>query len=181
MWYLSALLLLWKCLPQCLCWPNSLCHLPLMLYNESLFQATSKGYILSKSIQSNHVFISMNIQIKRKSLGSIHFSCFNTSSRPCVTSSIGPHFITLRVWDWLWALVLMLVPETQLNLQLLKVSKSITYSAVLSIWAPQIGAGSRTEISMVSFRFMNPFPAKIPLEVNIKWTQTAIILHIPGK
>lgn len=28
---------------------------------------------------------------------------------------------------------------------------------------------------------MNPFPAKIPLEVNIKWTQTAIILHVPGK
>lgn len=26
-----------KCLPQCLCWPNSLCCLPLMLYNERPF------------------------------------------------------------------------------------------------------------------------------------------------
>lgn len=58
-------------------------------------------------------------------------------------------------------------------------TKGQTYSTVLSIWAPQIGTSSRTEICMVSFRFMYPFPSKIPLEVNIKWSQTAVILHIP--
>lgn len=34
--------------------------IPLMSISKGLFQATSKGYILTRSIQSNHVFISMN-------------------------------------------------------------------------------------------------------------------------
>jgi hypothetical protein len=31
---------------------------------------------------------------------------------------------------------------------------------------------------MIPFGFMYPFPPEIPLKINVKWTQAAIILHI---
>lgn len=49
---------------------------------------------------------------------------------------------------------------------------------MLSVRAPQIWTGPGTEVSIVAFGFMNPFPPKIPLEINVKWTQAAIVLHI---
>lgn len=53
-----------------------------------------------------------------------------------------------------------------------------THPAVLGVRAPQVWAGPSTEVGIVPFGFMNPFPPKIPLEINVKWTQAAVILHI---
>lgn len=49
---------------------------------------------------------------------------------------------------------------------------------VLSVWTPQIRACPSTEVGIIPFGFMDPFPPKIPLEINVKRAEAAIILHI---
>lgn len=68
-WYNSVLLLLWNAslsasADQTHCAVFHSCSIM-----KGLFQATSRGYMLTKSIQSNYMLISKNIQKKSKSLG----------------------------------------------------------------------------------------------------------------
>lgn len=62
-----------------------------------------------------------------------------------------------------------------------EMSEPHTYPAMLGVRAPQVWARPGTEVGIVPFRLMYPFPPKIPLEINVKWTQAAIILHISDK
>lgn len=45
---------------------------------------------------------------------------------------------------------------------------TMSYIAVLSVCAPQIRTGSCTEVGVVTFRFMDPPPAQILLEVDVE-------------
>lgn len=50
---------------------------------------------------------------------------------------------------------------------------------MLGVGAPQVRARPSAEVGVVPFGLMDPFPPKIPLEINVKRTQAAIVLHVP--
>lgn len=46
---------------------------------------------------------------------------------------------------------------------------------------PEVWAGTRAEISVVAFGFVDPFPAQVLSEINVEWTHTAVFFVIPAK
>ena len=50
---------------------------------------------------------------------------------------------------------------------------------MLSVSAPQVGAGAGAEVGVVAFGLVDPSPAQVLLEVDVEGPQAAVILHIP--
>lgn len=60
----------------------------------------------------------------------------------------------------------MLVPTPPNQAQ--NKNTEMPYIAVLGVCAPQIRTGSRTEVGVIAFGFVDPLPAQILLEVDVE-------------
>lgn len=53
------------------------------------------------------------------------------------------------------------------------------YRAVSGVCTAEVRTWARTEVCKVAFRLVDPFPAQILSEVNVKRTHAAVLLQVP--
>lgn len=53
------------------------------------------------------------------------------------------------------------------------------YRAVSGVCAAQVRTRARTEVSKVAFRLVDPLPAQVLSEVDVKRTHAAVLLQVP--
>lgn len=53
------------------------------------------------------------------------------------------------------------------------------YRAVSGVCTAEVRTWARTEVCKVAFRLVDPFPAQVLSEVNVKRTHTAVLLQVP--
>lgn len=53
------------------------------------------------------------------------------------------------------------------------------YRAVSGVCAAQVRTRARTEVSKVTFRLVDPLPAQVLSEVDVKRTHAAVLLQVP--